>query len=438
MNKILGIILLLFTVLSCSFDRATGIWTEDLIIEKEKKEKISKKIEEVFKKKKFSINEFNPDLRINLSTKLITNSFINNFDNNNGRIDYNGNLKRKSKFKFSRIDNFDKFEPEILFYKDGIIFFDNNGSILRFNDKSKLVWKKNHYLKNEKKLNPILFFGNKNNTLIVADNVAKYYAINIDTGDLLWSKNATSPFNSEMKVYKNNFFIIDSDNTLRCFSIKNGNELWKVKTEQSFIRSEKKLSLVIVDNIVYFVNSIGDVTAVNIKNGDIIWQTPTQSSLILEDTFHLKNADLIANNKSILFSNNKNKFFSIDTKTGIINWTHNINSSLRSTLVNNLIFTVTSEGFLIVIDNISGNLIRSTDIFKIFKKKIRNKIMPTGFIVGTKNIYLTTSHGRLIIVDITSGNVLTILKIDNDKISRPFILNQNLYIVKENSIIKLD
>ena len=75
MNKILGIILLLFTVLSCSFDRATGIWTEDLIIEKEKKEKISKKIEEVFKKKKFSINEFNPDLRINLSTKLITNSF---------------------------------------------------------------------------------------------------------------------------------------------------------------------------------------------------------------------------------------------------------------------------------------------------------------------------------------------------------------------------
>ena len=241
MNKILGIILLLFTVLSCSFDRATGIWTEDLIIEKEKKEKISKKIEEVFKKKKFSINEFNPDLRINLSTKLITNSFINNFDNNNGRIDYNGNLERKSKFKFSRIDNFDKFEPEILFYKDDIIFFDNNGSILRFNDKSKLVWKKNHYLKNEKKLNPILFFGNKNNTLIVADNVAKYYAINIDTGDLLWSKNATSPFNSEMKVYKNNFFIIDSDNTLRCFSIKNGNELWKVKTEQSFIRSERVL-----------------------------------------------------------------------------------------------------------------------------------------------------------------------------------------------------
>ena len=53
MNKILGIILLLFTVLSCSFDRATGIWTEDLIIEKEKKKKISKKIEEVFKKKKF-------------------------------------------------------------------------------------------------------------------------------------------------------------------------------------------------------------------------------------------------------------------------------------------------------------------------------------------------------------------------------------------------
>ena len=28
--------------------------------------------------------------------------------------------------------------------------------------------------------------------------------------------------------------------------------------------------------------------------------------------------------------------------------------------------------------------------------------------------------------------------VDNDKISRPFVLNQNLYIIKENSIIKLN
>ena len=42
------------------------------------------------------------------------------------------------------------------------------------------------------------------------------------------------------------------------------------------------------------------------------------------------------------------------------------------------------------------------------------------------------------IIDINSGETILMLKIDNDKISRPFVLSQNLYIVKENSIIKLN
>jgi hypothetical protein len=42
------------------------------------------------------------------------------------------------------------------------------------------------------------------------------------------------------------------------------------------------------------------------------------------------------------------------------------------------------------------------------------------------------------IIDVTLGRTISMLKIDNDKISRPFVLNQNLYIIKENSIIKLN
>ena len=64
--------------------------------------------------------------------------------------------------------------------------------------------------------------------------------------------------------------------------------------------------------------------------------------------------------------------------------------------------------------------------------------MPIGFIVGSKNIYLTTDHGRLFIIDIITGKTTSVIKIDNEKISRPFILNQNLYIIKKNAIIKLN
>ena len=434
MNRTIVLFLIILLITNCSLDNKSGIWTKSEKIKVEKKLIIS----ELFKKEESLNKEFNSNVKIKLKSYLSNNSFLNNLSNNNGRVNYNGNLKSLSKFKYSRIDNFDELEPEIVFEGNNIIFFDNKGSILKFDQFSKLIWKKNYYKKTEKKQKPILSFANNQKTLVIVDNFAKYYAINIKTGELLWSKRNSAPFNSQIKIYKDKFFVTDFDNVLKCFSIKDGKELWNVKTETTFIKSQKKLSLVILNGKVYFNNSIGDISAVDVNSGNLIWQTPTQSSSIYESAFLLKTSDLVANDESILLSNNKNEFFSINANTGVLNWKQKINSNLRPTIVDNLVFTVTMEGFLVVVDNSTGNIIRITNVFDRFKKKKKSKIKPVGFIVGASNIYLTTDNGRLIIIDILSGKSSLILKIDNEKISRPFILNKNLFIVKDNAIIKLD
>ena len=81
--------------------------------------------------------------------------------------------------------------------------------------------------------------------------------VDLLNGDLVWSKNNLAPFNSQIKIYKDKFFIVDFSNTLRCFSLKNGNELWNIQTENSLIRSKKKLSIVIkfcnISNVHFFV-----------------------------------------------------------------------------------------------------------------------------------------------------------------------------------------
>ena len=42
------------------------------------------------------------------------------------------------------------------------------------------------------------------------------------------------------------------------------------------------------------------------------------------------------------------------------------------------------------------------------------------------------------IIDIQTGKTLSILKIDNEKISRPFVFNKKLLLIKNNSIVRLD
>ena len=73
------------------------------------------------------------------------------------------------------------------------------------------------------------------------------------------------------------------------FFIKRWEELWNIKTENSLIRSQKKLSMVIVDDKIYFNNSLGDISAVDLTRGELLWQLPTQSSLIYERCFFFKN-----------------------------------------------------------------------------------------------------------------------------------------------------
>ena len=433
MNKILRLFLIIIFFSGCSLNKGSKFWTSETIKEIEEL-----KFEKIFDNPSALSQELNTNINLNLSKIFKKNDLAKKFTNNDGRINFDGSLKKSSKYKFSKIENFYQSEPIISFNNDNIIFFDDKGTVLQFDKRSKLIWKKNYYSKSEKKSNPILQFANNKKFLIIADNLSKYYMLNLETGDLVWSKNNSAPFNSQIKIYNDRFFLIDFTNTLRCYSIKDGEELWNFQTDSALIRSQKKLSTVIVEDVIYFNNSLGDISAVRINDGDLIWQLPTQKNVLYESAFSLETSDIITDKKNLFFSNNKNQFFSIDIKSGSFNWTNSVNSNLRPTVIDNFIITVSLEGYLIVIDKITGNIIKVTDVFNNFNPKKRKEIFPTGFIVGLKNIYLSTNIGRLLVIDIKSGKTISILKIDKDKISRPFVSNQNLYLAKDNAIIKLN
>ena len=435
MNRILYFSLLFILFSNCSFNSKSNFWTKEKKIIEEKK---NVTIYKFSKDKKSLTKELNKNVKLKINSKLSNNTAVNNLDNNDGMINFDGDLIKSSKYKFSKIKNFNKLEPDLIFHENGLFFFDNKGTILKFDNSSKLIWKKNIYTKKEKKLNPILFFASNKKTLIVTDSIGNYYSLDPINGKLLWKNVHSSPFNSQIKIYDDKFFTVDFESTLNCISIINGNKLWEVKTEDTFVKSIKKISLIIKNNLVIFNNAIGDITAVDIITGSLVWQTPTQSSAIYAEAFKLKISDIISESNSIYFSNNMDEFYSLNLESGLVKWKQNINSTLRPTVVENLIFTISSNGLLVVMEKKTGNIVRVTDVFSDLKDKQRKKIKPIGFIVGLNNIYLTLNNGKLLVVDIKTGSVNTVLKIDNEKVSAPIIQKQNLYVTKNNSIIKLN
>ena len=428
MNKLTILLLVLFFLNNCSSNDNSLIWQD-----KVQKLETPKNIRKVFSEDKKIITEFSPDLKLDL-LKINTNNKIIDNKNDYGSNDYGGILKKIGSYKFTKLKNINSINFKPIFLDNGIIFFDNKGSIIRYNNNQKAVWKNNYYTKIEKKLKPKLHFVLDGENLLIADSIAKYYSININSGILNWSKNNVYPFNSQIKKYENKIFVVDYKNTLRCYNVNDGSECWNLQTDESFTISNSEFSLIIIDKKVVFSNSLGDITAVDIETGQIIWQLPTQSSSIINQTYNFKTSKLVSNGNSIFFSNNKNEFYSLDVKTGTINWINEINSNLIPITMGNLIFTVSNEGFLYVMEKNKGNIIRITDLFKNYKIKKRKNIKPIGFAIGGNNLYLTSTDGKLIVSDLSLGNITRIEKISGDFTSKPFIYNQNLFVIRNGSI----
>ena len=194
MNKIILFFIFTFLIAGCSFNKNSKFWTTSKNIPEEK----NQNYKEISIENEALEKELNSNLIIKFKGHINNNLMVRNLFNNDGRYNYDGDLKKTSRYKFSKIKNFYQFEPSIAFNNKNIVFFDNKGSILHFDYQSKLIWKKNYYSKSEKKIKPILQFATNKNILIVADNIAKYYALNVASGELIWSKNNLAPFNSQI------------------------------------------------------------------------------------------------------------------------------------------------------------------------------------------------------------------------------------------------
>ena len=432
MNKLSSIILILLLVNNCSISKKQGFWGE-----KESNVDDIKNIRTVLTKQTKEEQEFNPTLGIKVSGGKFNTNFNNN-QNNIGETSYEGGLEKIGNYKFSKFDNFKYIDVQPIFYNELLIFPDNNGTIILYDKNQKIVWKKNIYNKSEKKLKPRLNLAIHKNTLIIADDVTRYYALNIETGETIWSKYNIAPFNSEIKIHDGFFYIVDYKNVLRSISIKDGSELWNFRTEESLTKSNTKISLVIENENIYFNNSIGDITAVNLKSGQLVWQLPTQNNSIIRNAFQLSNSKLVINENSILFSNNKSEFYSIDTSTGLINWKNEIKSDLRPIVIGKFIITVSDKGYLYIIDKDTGKIIRINDLHRNYKFKKKKEIFTTGFFVGRNKIYLSNDDGKLIIAELDTGNIIDISQISGGKILQPYLHNNNLFLIKNGSIIKFN
>ena len=175
MNKVFVILIFSIFLSNCSLNENSRIWNK-----KEKIENENKVTKKVLIEKEIISTEFNPLLKLDLS-KIDKKNKIFDPLNNFGSSKYYGQINKINNYRFSKLENFNQFNFEPLILDNGVIVFEKKGTIIRFNDNQKVVWKNNFYSKTEKKIHPTLSFAITDKNLIVADSIAKVSSINLQT-----------------------------------------------------------------------------------------------------------------------------------------------------------------------------------------------------------------------------------------------------------------
>jgi len=443
-NKKKIIFFIIFILLhNCSFDSKTGIWND---AEKEKKRiavletEQSKilKIEKVYSADNAYSKEIILKKKINLSKpKNYSEWKMSNLNHANflGNIYLSGIdnkfLKKKiGKDKFSIHNNMSL----VLVYDNNIIFSDDKGTIFNINKNGKVNWKKNIYKKSYKNIYKNLVFSIYGDSIYVADNIGLIYSIKLNNGKLRWIKNYGASIKSNIKISDNQIFFIDQNNRISSLNVKDGSLIWDILSISSFIKSQNLLSLAVSpDGFLFAITSAADVYKIDIKTGSIIWSRNTADSLYANASDFLKSSELVLSGNQIIFSSGS-KIFSYDTKKGKIKWKNDVSYSGAAIIDDENIFVITNNGYFVILKKNTGEIISSTNILKILKKKKQNTQI-TNFIMGSGKIYSVTSNGFLIVSSAFNGKAEYFKKIGEKNIS-PLIINDGvLYLLTESSRI---
>jgi hypothetical protein len=135
-NRLVILLIALIFINNCSLNENSRIWKD-----KDKEISTQSKLKKVFEEEKIVVQEFNQLLKIDLSGITTNNKFID-YQNNFGSQSYKGELDKVGSYKFSKLEELNQINFKPLFLGNTIVFFDKKGSILKYDENQKVIWKK--------------------------------------------------------------------------------------------------------------------------------------------------------------------------------------------------------------------------------------------------------------------------------------------------------
>ena len=443
---------------SCSFDNKTGIWKDasSIPVESKNAKSISKKssntrLENVFIKNQVFNKEIDVKntFNIQIDSPIKISNWVEQYGiptNNISNFFYSDKkilLSKSSKLSKNSTKK-NNSNQKIIFYKNNLISYDHKGTIFIYSlGLNKKIFEYNFYKKEFKNFKKEINFIINENILYSADNLGYLYAINLDNKSIIWAKNYGIPFRSNLKFAENQIFLANQDNVIYSIDSTTGNKNWQFATSITFLKSNFKnnFALDLTSNNLIFLNTSGELYSINYFTQKINWVLNFKNPFLSGDAELFLSQPLVIKNDNLIISTEKS-LLSYNISTSSRNWIFSSEPIFKPVITSNYTYAILKNNLLICLDNLSGKVIWSKNIFKsINNEKFKNKFgLIIDFKIVNNKINIYSKNGYLLTFNFSNGNLNSSTRINKSGIiSKVIFLNNNMFFVdKKNKLLKFN
>ena len=200
-----------------------------------------------------------------------------------------------------------------------------------------------------------------------------------------------------------------------------------IPSEETIVKNQFVNNISLNNNVSYFLNTYGSLYAIDNEDMRIKWFINLNQSMDINPSNLFSGAPIVnANNKIIINSNDY--LYILESSNGAILFKKEFSAKIKPLVINQYLFLISKNNYLISMNLNTGKIIYSYDInksiadfLKIKKKTAKFK----DFFIANNKLYLILENSFFLKISL-NGSIEDILKLPSKIISNPIFVKDSI------------
>ncbi len=280
------------------------------------------------------------------------------------------------------------------------------------------------------------------NILVVSSGFGYVAALDAATGAEKWRSRLSAPMTGAPTIDDGRVFVASNNNEIFALDIDTGETLW---SDQAIAESARVLggsSAAAVEDFVIAPFSSGEIIAYLAANGRRLWTDALSAGGRFTPISEINDIGSrpVLGAGLVFASSQSGTTVAIDGRTGNRMWTQPVGSTRAPALVGSYLFVVGNDGELACLDAGSGRAywVKQLRQFRNEKRK-RDRIAYSAPIVASGRVVLASSEGELLAFSPQTGEQIASLRLGDTVYLEPIAAGGRLFVLSDKArLIAID